>query len=61
MENESILGLKKAKNLGKIGVSNGFQIWKNMENESILALKKAKNLGKIGVSNGFQTWKMNQF
>ena len=28
MENESILGLKKAKNLGKIGVSNGFLIWK---------------------------------
>ena len=28
MENESILGPKKAKNLGKILVSNGFQIWK---------------------------------
>ena len=27
-ENESVLGLKKAKNLGKIGVSNGFLIWK---------------------------------
>ena len=25
---ESISGLKKAKNLGKIGVSNGFQLWK---------------------------------
>jgi hypothetical protein len=61
MENESILGLKKAKYLGKIGFSNGFQIWKNMENGSILGLKKAKNLGKIEVSNGFQTWKMNQF
>ena len=28
MENESILGLKKAKNLGEIGVSNGLQEWK---------------------------------
>ena len=27
-ENESVLGLKKAKNLGKIGVSNGLQEWK---------------------------------
>jgi hypothetical protein len=26
--NESILGLKKAKNLGKIGVSNGFKYGK---------------------------------
>ena len=24
---ESVLGLKEAKNLGKIGGSNGFQIW----------------------------------
>jgi hypothetical protein len=46
MENESFLGLKKAKNLGKIGVSNGFQIWKNMENESILELKKGKKFGQ---------------
>ena len=37
---ESILMLKKAKNLGKIGGSNG----------SILLLKKAKKLGKIGGS-----------
>jgi hypothetical protein len=28
---ESILELKKTKKLGKIGVSNGFQIWKTME------------------------------
>jgi hypothetical protein len=28
MENESILGLKKAKHLGKIGVGNVFQVWK---------------------------------
>ena len=56
---ESILGLKKANNLGKIGVINGFQ--SNMENESILGLKKAKNLGKIGVSNGFQIWKTMVF
>ena len=27
-ENESILGLKKANILGKIGVSNGFQVLK---------------------------------
>jgi hypothetical protein len=58
MENESILGLKKAKNLGKIGVSNGFQIWKTMVfkvSESTLGLKKAKNLGKIGGSHDFQS------
>ena len=50
--NESILGLKKAKNLGKIGVSNGFQIWKTMVfkvSESTLGLKKAKNLGKYKI------------
>ena len=44
---ESNLGLKKAKNLGKIGVSNGFQVCENMECESNLGLKKAKQLGKI--------------
>ena len=38
---KSILLLKKAKNLGKIGGSNG----------SILLLKKAKHLGKIGGSH----------
>ena len=27
-ENESVLGLKKAKNLGKIGVCNGFKYGK---------------------------------
>ena len=42
---ESILLLKKAKNLGKIGGSD----------ESILMLKKAKNLGKIGGSHDFQS------
>ena len=42
---ESILMLKKAKNLGKIGGSD----------ESILMLKKAKKLGKIGGSHDFQS------
>ena len=51
---ESNLGLRKAKNLGKIGVSNGFQVCENMECESNLGLKKAKQLGKIWVCNGFQ-------
>ena len=57
---ESNLGLRKAKNLGKIGVSNGFQVCENMECESNLGLKKAKQLGKIWVCNGFQIEKMNQ-
>ena len=56
-ENESVLGLKKAKNLGKIGVCNGFKYGKWIS----FRAKKAKNLGKIVVSNGFQIWKMNQF
>jgi hypothetical protein len=42
---ESILMLKKAKKMGKIGGSN----------ESILMLKKANNLGKIGGSHDFQS------
>ena len=42
---ESILMLKKANNLGKIGGSN----------ESILMLKKTKNLGKIGGSHDFHS------
>ena len=53
---ESILTLKRAKNLGTYGVFMTFKV-----SESILGLKKAKNLGKIGVSNGFLIWKMNQF
>ena len=56
-ENESVLGLKKAKNWAK----QEFVMVSNTENESVLGLKKAKNLGKIGVSNGFLIWKMNQF
>ena len=44
---ESNLGLKKAKNLGKIGVSNGFQVCENMECESNLGIKNAKQSGKI--------------
>jgi hypothetical protein len=42
MENESILGLKKAKHLGKIGVSNGFQILKMNH----FRAKKGKKLGQ---------------
>ena len=42
MENESILGLKKAKNLGKTKVSNGFKYgkWINFR------AKKGKTFGQ---------------
>ena len=42
---------KKAKNLGKIGVSNGFRYGKWIS----FRAKKGKKLGKIGVSNDLQS------
>ena len=47
---ESILMLKRAKNLGTYGVFMTFKV-----SESILGLKKAKNLGKIGGIYDFQS------
>ena len=47
---ESILMLKRAKNLDIYGVVITFKV-----SESILGLKKAKNLGKIGGIYDFQS------